>query len=266
MDALAAIRRYAFGFVNSHDFDVCRQLMSPDYTLHMGADVVRGRDEHYIPAVRHQMAQFPNLGFAIHDMLTDGVWTALCFSEHGTSAKDPGRAASWLGVSMYRFDGEWLTECWVEQDHYARRKQLAGQTAVMVPPVAVDPWHSAHSAPSAGVAEAVTGWWKELRTWPPPSGAYVIDPGPYAADQPRLEELESTLDVLVVSGDRAAFHATLRGRYTGGLPGFEGAGQAVEHHVAGFATTADGAVSGLRAVTHRVGVQRQLRPKHVPIS
>ena len=29
--ALDAIRRYVFGFVNSHDFSVCRELMSDDY-------------------------------------------------------------------------------------------------------------------------------------------------------------------------------------------------------------------------------------------
>lgn len=85
MDAVQTLRRYVFGFVNSHDFDVCRRLMSEDYVLHTGQDLLVGREEDYIPAVRHQIEQFPQLGFAVHDLVTDGEWTALLFSEHRTT-------------------------------------------------------------------------------------------------------------------------------------------------------------------------------------
>lgn len=43
MDAVQAMRRYVFGFVNSHDLDVCRRLMSEDYVLHRGQDQVVGQ-------------------------------------------------------------------------------------------------------------------------------------------------------------------------------------------------------------------------------
>lgn len=257
MDALQAMRRYVYGFVNSHDFEVCRQLMTDDYLLHMGADVVQGRDEHYIPAVRHQMEQFPNLGFAIHDLLTDGEWTALQFSEHGASAKNPARTASWLGVSMYRFDGERLAECWVEQDHYSRRKQLQSNERLPVPPISVDPWSAARVDPSPGTEQVVRSWLQELTSWPPPEAA--LDPGPHGSDQPRLEVTDHRLDRVIVSGDRAAFHATLQGRYAGGLPDTEPDGRLVEAHVGAFATVIDGRVASLTGVTNRVAVQRQLR-------
>ncbi|MFC5748459.1 ester cyclase [Actinomadura rugatobispora] len=254
------MRRYVFGFVNSHDFDVCRRLMSEDYVLHMGRDVVRGRDENYVPAVRHQMDRFPNLGFALHDLVTDGEWTALLFSEHGAEAGDPRRTASWLGVSIYRFDGRRLTECWVEQDHYSRRRQVAGEGQA-VPPIAVDPWSAAVIDPRPATAETVTAWIEGLRAWPPesPDTAIRIDPGPWSAEQPRMRLHDSRIDHMVTSGDRAAFHATVRGRYLGGLPGSQTDDQVVEGHLAAFATVEDGRLVALTGVSNRVALLRQLR-------
>ncbi|MGW4340561.1 ester cyclase [Rhodococcus koreensis] len=258
VDALTAMRRYAFGFVNSHDFEVCRQIMTADYTLHYGADVVAGRDDNYIPAVQHQMAQFPNLGYAIHDLISDGEWTGVCFSEHGASARDPDREAAWLGIGLYRFDGERLAEAWVEQDHYARRRQLESEVSVGLPPVAVDPWTHAIQSAEVGVAEAFSAWWSGLVTWPPTDLACTVDPGDHGADQPSLESIDVSLDRQVVSGSRIAFHVTISGLYRGGLPGYEEEGQRVEHYVAGFATVSEDAVSDMLLVTHRIGLQRQL--------
>ena len=80
--AVDAIRRYVFGFVNSHDFSVCK-LMSEDYLLHMGDSEVVGREAAYIPAVQHQIDQFPDMGMTVHDVITDGEHVVLHFSEHG---------------------------------------------------------------------------------------------------------------------------------------------------------------------------------------
>ena len=127
LTAVDAIRRYVFGFVNSHDFSVCRELMSDDYTLHMGDSEVVGREAAYIPAVQHQIDQFPDMGMTVHDVITDGDHVVLHFSEHGRTRD--GLVAAWPGVSIYRFDGTHLVECWVEQDHYSRRMQLAERRA-----------------------------------------------------------------------------------------------------------------------------------------
>lgn len=255
MQILQAIRRYAHGFVNSHDFDVCRELMSEDYILRMGQDVVAGRDDAYIPAVAHQIHQFPTLSYSIHELLTDGECAAVMFSEHGTSAGEPARRASWLGVAIYRFDGRLLRECWVEQDHVSRRAQLATGRAVPVPPVALDPWRE-QITPNQETKAAIRRWAASLTTWPP--AGIEVDPGPHQAGQPVLEDVEATIDVLVVSGTRAAFHLTIAGSYRGGLEDYPASGTHVTQYFGAFAEV-EGATVRARGVTNRISVRRQLR-------
>ncbi|TDV56232.1 ester cyclase [Actinophytocola oryzae] len=250
-----ALRRYAFGFVNSHDFTVCRELMTVDYGLHMGDTVLTGRDDAYIPAVRHQMEQFPDLGFEIHELITDGEYAALHFSEHGTHT-DRGRAA-WPGVSIYRFDGERLAECWVEQDHYSRRRQLAEGAPAPMPRPALAPF-SGHEGKADDASVAATrSWLGEVTQWPPPN--LRPDPGPYGDVAVRLTAPRVTANVVVGEGGRAAFHATVTGAYAGGLPEYPDPGLAVRMDVGGFVSVVADAVGDGWVVTNRVAVQRQLR-------
>lgn len=51
---------------------------------------------------------------------------ALRFTEHGASARHDGARAAWGGVGLYRWDGQRLLGNYVEQDYFARRRQLAG--------------------------------------------------------------------------------------------------------------------------------------------
>jgi predicted ester cyclase len=256
---VAAMRRYTYGFVNSHDFTVCRELMAPDYGLHMGATVLLGRDDAYIPAVRHQFDRFPDLGFTVHDLLTDGEYAALHFSEHGRTGDD--RSAAWPGVSVYRFDGARLAECWVEQDHYSRRRQLTDRCPAPLPAPAVAPF-SGHAGTSDPDTVAATGTWlTALRRWPPPG--ITTDPGPHGDDVVRLDSPAVTANVVVAERGRAAFHATLVGCYAGGLPDRPATDAVVRLDVAGFVSVAGAVVHDGWAVTNRVAVQRQLRSAHV---
>jgi predicted ester cyclase len=262
---VAAMRRYAFGFVNSHDFAVCRELMAPDYGLHMGSTTLVGRDEAYIPAVRHQLDQFPDLGFEIHELVTDGEYAALHFSEHGRTPDQ--RCAAWPGVSVYRFDGARLAECWVEQDHYSRRRQLADRTPAPMPPPALAPFSGHDGRSDRAAAAATRRWLTGLTAWPPPG--LRADPGPHGDAVVRIEKPAVTVNVVVAEGGRAAFHATVTGGYAGGLPDHRGHGPAVRMDVAGFVSVGGdpvsngpvsyGPVGGGWAVTNRVAVQRQLR-------
>ena len=255
---LAAMRRYAFGFVNAHDSDVCRQIMRDDYQLHMGSDDLVGRDDHYIPAVEFQMTQFPDLMFTVHDLLTDGTHAALLFSEHGTSARDPHARASWLGVSIYRYDGDRLAECWVEQDHYGRRRQIETGVTAPVPPVAVAAFSMDRNRPMAGADTVVREWLRDLDSWPPADA--TLDRGPFGDDQLAIDLEPPTAEVVVSEGDRVAFHATLRGRYRGGLTGFDDhIGEQIQTYVGAYARIADGKIVDVDAVTNRLVVQRQFR-------
>lgn len=257
---LDLMRRYVHGFVNAHDPDVARDIMASDYRLHMGSDTLVGRDDQYIPAVLHQIGQFPGLGFSIHELITDGTMTALSFSEHGRSGRPPGTCAAWRGVSIYRAADDRLAECWVEQDHFGRRHQLAAGEAEPLRPVAIDPWSDHDDSDDARRAPAeatLTQWLGELTSWPPAEG--IVDAGASEAVQPRLNVTSTALNAFVVEGTRVAFNATITGTYLGGLPDEDGAGASVTTAVGAFATLANDGLTDLDAISNRVLVQRQLR-------
>ncbi|WP_159085792.1 ester cyclase [Aeromicrobium chenweiae] len=254
------MRRYVHGFVNAQDPDAARSIMAADYRLHMGSDTLVGRDDQYLPAVLHQMAQFPGLGFSIHELITDGTRTALLFSEHGHAERSPGHGAAWRGVSIYRAENGLLAECWVEQDHFGRRHQLAVGEAEPVRPVALDPW-SAHEPADDTRREqaevALQQWLGRLTSWPPAEGA--VDAGSSGSTQPRIEVTSVVLNAFVVEGARVAFNATIAGTYRGGLPDAGDPGVPVTTAIGAFARLADGELTDLDAISNRVLVQRQLR-------
>ncbi|MGP6177254.1 nuclear transport factor 2 family protein [Microbacterium sp. A196] len=255
------MRRYAYGFVNSHDFAVPREIMSEDYTLHVGTATLVGRDESYLPAVQQQMDQFPQLGYSIHELITDQDQTAVLFSEHGRSARMPDREASWIGVGIYRVAEGRLVECWVEQDHYGKRRQLSSAVSNQVPLVATDPWsghEDANPAASQAAELIVRAWLDGLETWPPADSR--LDPGFADAEQPRIRITETELITIVAEGSRVAFNARIVGGYEGGLPGYDGQiGLPVETWVCAIGDATDGAVTGLRGASNRVAIDRQLR-------
>lgn len=252
------IRSYAFAYTASHDFDVCDRLMVEDYVLRMGEHVIRGRDEAYKPATERQYRQYPGLGFTVHDFMTTGDRAALRFSEHGKSLLT-GRLTSWRGISLYRWDGERLTECRVEQDYYSRRRQSEGGVSHAVPSPGTDPWTDSLAESDTAVEQAVRGWLERGEVL----GSQVIefDDEPEAgAERARLDDVAVEVLDLFSCGDQAAFHIRADGVYAGGL-------DAEFDHLAGtrgslYATgyvQVDGAevVSG-QVVTDRLGFTRRL--------
>jgi predicted ester cyclase len=249
------LRRYAHAFVNAHDFAVCREVMAPEYVLHVGGDTCRGRDAEYIPAVRQQFDQFPTLCFSVHDLVTDGTFAALLFSESGTSLRYPGCQAAWIGVSVYRREGDRLAECWVEQDYYGRRKQLSSGIAAPLRTVSLDPWGTVARAPSQQTAGLVENWLDSTTSWPPAEGDW--NPGS-PGERLQLDINDYTLNVMFTAGDRAAFNATVRGVYRGGLADLP-TGTEVETYIAALLTTHHGRIVSAVGVDNRLAVQRQLR-------
>lgn len=254
---LDLMRKYVYTFVNSHNFDVPQDIMTADYTLHMGTDTLIGRDEHYLPAVKHQFAQFPNLGYTIHEMLSADDHTAVLFSEHGASRREPNQLAAWTGVAIYRAEHDRLAECWVEQDHFGRRHQLATGVPYQLAPSAIDPW-SAHQPAQLGEQDALTRWVTELQQWPPPGAD--LDSGQAATPQPQIDIDSVAVNAAVAEYGQVAFNLTIRGTYTGGFPDRTSAiGCSVATYVGAFATVNEGRLEHVRGVSNRVAVQRQLK-------
>jgi predicted ester cyclase len=252
---VAVMRRYAVDYTARGDLSVCPDIMIDDYRLHMGVHHLTGRDGPYAAAVRAQLDQFPTLGFTVHEIMTNGDRLAMRFSEHGASVRHAGRQASWPGISTYRWDGQRLTDCWVEQDYFARTRQLATGSADEVERPGIDPW-AAEPISAAPDVEAVVRVWLEKGDLADADHVVLDDGGARVA----LERTATTVDDLLSAGSRAAFHVTMRGPYAGGLPGFEDAvGTEVALGACGMVDVVGGSVASVRAVTDRLGVTRQLR-------
>ncbi|WP_067650815.1 ester cyclase [Nocardia harenae] len=258
---VALMRRYVVEYTNRHDTAVCAQIMAPGYTLRMGAHVLRGRDEHYVPAAAAQFRQFPGLGLTVHEIVTNGSELALRFSEHGASIRHGGRRAAWSGIGLYRWDGTRLLENFVEQDYLSRRRQLAGGGPIPVPAPATAPWDERARPANPRAEAAVRAWIADGM----PGGTVRRDDGTAG---PRLRDANSTIDVLFSAGEAVAFRVTQVGAYDGGLPetGAERGAREVRFHVVGLVHTEGDRVRGGHLVGNRLDVVRELeRPADLPL-
>ncbi|MGH9247057.1 MAG: ester cyclase [Acidimicrobiales bacterium] len=252
---VAVMRRYAVDYTARGDLSVRDEIMVDDYRLHMGVHHLEGRDGAYKAAVRAQLEQFPTLGFTVHEILTNGDRLAMRFSEHGASPRHDGRLASWPGISTYRWNGERLTECWVEQDYFGRARQLRGGVPDPIEPRAVDPW-ATEPIPADPEVEFVVRAWLEKGDLTDAERVRLDDDGPRVV----LDEVTIAVDDLFAAGTRAAFHLTRRGIYDGGLPDLDpGIGCRVALAASGVVSVLGGTVIEVRAITDRLGVAKQLR-------
>lgn len=184
---VALMRRYCIDYTCSHDLSVCDEIMRSDYVVHIaGYDLVR--DASYKPAVERVFARFPALTLTVHELLTNGEQLAMRFSEHGVAPADGGHAAAWGGIALYRWDGERLAECFVEQDFAAQEAQLASGVCEPLEPPHVDPWLGTTPAPRDTDAEAV------VRAWLP---------------------ADATVNALFSAGEQVAFHVTATTSHAG---------------------------------------------------
>jgi hypothetical protein len=254
----ALLRRYSYAYTASHDLDVCPQIMTDDYVLRMGEHVLRGRDEAYIPATQRQFRQFPTLGFTVHDLVLGEDRAAMSFTEHGRSISGGGYS-SWSGISLYRWNGERLTECRVEQDYYSRRsQQLSGQPTAVVSP-ALDPWAGRPLGPDATTDEVGRTWLHQNGIADTPVGARDDEHGSpmqrMVLDEPRITVLD-----LFTAGSRAAFHVRVDGSYGGGLDGQDRhLGRSTSLYASGLLTVTNGEVSDARIITDRLGAERRIQ-------
>lgn len=237
------LRTYAYGYTASHDFTVCDAIMVDDYVLHMNTFSLRGRDEQYKPATAKQYRQFPGLGFTVHGFVSNGDRAALHFTEHGRSVVS-GAAASWQGISLYRWDQERLTECRVEQDYFSRAEQQRSQVPLPVGPPALDPFMSPDLPVTPHAEDAVHAWLGSSRWLSDPDVTW--DDATPNAPRALLADPSSHVIDLFSAGDTVAFHAKVSGTYAGGLGAEHDTlrGRAADLYATGLVQVVDGRVRG----------------------
>jgi predicted ester cyclase len=254
------MRRYAIDYTACHAIDVCDEIMISGYTLWMGGHRVAGREEAYKPAALKQFRQFPNLGFTVHEIITNGDRLALRFSEHGASVRHDLKFAAWGGIGLYRWDGERLTECRVEQDYYSRAEQLATGQPSSVESPAIDPWTVKPVEADNSVEEIV-------RVWLADGANGKSRPAVRFDDGSRLsEQFEFRVDNVVIedmfsAGERVAFHVRFDGTYHAGLENYPQAQGGVSLFAAGIVAVENGLVVGGNVVRNRLQLQRELKAR-----
>jgi hypothetical protein len=250
---VALMRRYCVDYTARHDLTVCDDIMDPGYTLHMGEYDLAGRDGAYKPAAAAQFRQFPGLCLTVNEIICSGDRLALRFTEHGASNRHGGARAAWGGIGLYRWDGRRLTENFVEQDYFSRRRQLDGDGPDPVEPPAVAPWDTPARAPDPD-AEAVVRAWLEAGDF----AGVTQDDG---RDAHRLIGPGRTeVSDLFSAGDQVAFRVAQHGPLAGADPLFAGNGtaDAARLHLAGVVRVSGGRVTGGRIIRDRLGLQRRL--------
>ena len=232
--------------------------MADDYTFYMGEHAFTGREEAYKPAADRQFQAYPGLGFAVHDFFSNGDRCAMYFSEYGYSIQH-GANTAWHGVSLYRWNGQRLTECRIEQDYYGRRRQLLTKLPDPVDQPAYAPWTAAVEKADPSSEALVSGWLKDGGLLKSELGS--LDDERVAPTIARVSLLDAKTDVIDImsAGGRVAFQIKMAGQYAGGLEelsGHEGVDAAL--YATGFADVKDGAVRNVKAVTDRYTMERRI--------
>ncbi|MBY8825634.1 nuclear transport factor 2 family protein [Sphingomonas colocasiae] len=252
---LQIMKRYCIDYVNVGDQAVTRDLMVEDYVLHMGAYEVVGRDTAYFDATASLMAQYPGLMLTLHEIATSGERLMMRFSEHGRRAKD-GAFCAWGGIALYRWNGDKLVHCSVEQDYWSRRRQIETGRVDPIDAPAPAPWR-VDPQPASPDAEAVVRAWLI-------GGGLAITPAvrcddTWATGQSMRALDQERIDILDIfsAGEKVAFRVEQHGRVADDFAiGKQGQGASL--HATGIVHVRDGRVHAGRAIRNRFDMGKRL--------
>ncbi len=252
------VRRYCVDYVNRHDFSVLREIIEPDYRLHVGGFTLVGRDETYIPTMTKAFAEYPDFGITVHDLFTDGSLITMRFSLHSTSATRHSSAV-WSGVVTYAWNGERITEAWAEEDFFGRRRQIRTGTPDALEAPHPDPW-SAKALPRDMVSEQTVRDWLATGTLDQPEVETDDRAVAGTENQPQVAVDDVTVDVVCALRDRVSFRVQQHGTYQGGFEDLDALiGRPVTRGVSGVAELVNGELVRVRAFTDRLELLRRLK-------
>ena len=254
------LRGFAVDFLTAHNAAAAEWVMDPAYCLSIGGHLFDGRDDAYLPATLAQLEQFPGLCVTVHDVILGEEAMAMRFTEHGISIRNPGRAASWGGITLFRIQNGRLRHGWAEEDYFARKLQLKSGVCdpILAPHQA--PWDQPVLAPDAATQAAAERWLSNPAALL--GGANVVE---ICSGGPAFGKLIApaglTINTLFTAGNRAGFHIACQGSYAGGLDDIDPAlvGHPVTLLMAGMMTVDEsGAISLVQISADRLGLHRAL--------
>lgn len=252
------LRGFATDFLTSHDVSAVQWVMDPDYRLSIGGHLFEGRDDSYLPATAAQLDMFPGLVVTAHDVILGTDAVALRFTEHGVSVKNPGKAAAWRGITLFRLKNGRLEHGWAEEDYYARKRQLKSGECDAVAPPHPAPWDVPTLAPDAATEAMVRAWLSD------PTSVLSGDVEQVMVEGPSFGALIMptgiTVSQMFSAGDRAAFHAVVEGSYARGFPDIAAAhaGAPIVLRMAGMLSVHDGGVRDVQISADRLGLHRHM--------
>ena len=258
---VALMRRYCIDYTSAHDQSICDDIMSPEYRITISGRTM-GMDD-YRGAVTAAFRRYPTLVLTVHELLLSGDRLAMRFSEHGAAADDPDHVAVWPGISLYRWDGDVLLECRVEQDFLTRDEQTADGRTAALEPGHPDPWATTRDVPVDATAEATVRAWLDTLASDPTAALTVPGITLLGSDRPDLLVREAVvrIDDLFSAGGRVAAAVTVEGAYAGCLAdlGDEYIGVRAELPLTLVADVDGGTLVGARIVRDRWGFVRRVR-------
>jgi len=254
------LRGFAIEFLTAHNAEAAQWVMDPAYCLLIGGYLLDGRDEAYLPATLAQLDQFPGLCVTVHDVILGEDAMAMRFTEHGISIRNPGLAAAWGGITLFRTSGGRLRHGWAEEDYFARKRQLKTGVCDAILPPHQAPWDQPVLAPDSAMEAAALGWLHtpgallggqnivEICSQGPAFGGLIAPSG-------------LTINTLFTAGNRAGFHVACHGSYAGGFEDIDPAltGHPVTLQMAGMMSAdASGAIAQVQLSADRLGLHRTL--------
>lgn len=251
---LQVMKRYCIDYVNAGDQSVTRDLMVEDYLLRMGRHEVRGRDSAYFDATARQLTQFPHLMLTVHEIATSGERLMMRFSEHGRRASD-GALCAWGGIALYRWDGQVLVQCNVEQDYWSRRRQIASGIPDTVDHPAIAPW-DVTPLPAEPAAETAVRAWLEAGGLDTTTQVLADEEWLTQVKAPVLEQRNIAILDLFSAGKTVGFHVRQHGAIRAKI-GALAPGDPAALYAAGIVHVEGGAVVRGRIIRNRLDLERE---------
>jgi hypothetical protein len=253
---LELVRTFCVDFVNAHDSSVCDEILAEDYTFNMGG-LVMNREEYKAGVDSGNMSTFPDFRVVVRDVINCGDRVVLHCTLHGHSSRH-GTSAVWDGIATFEWDGRRISCEHAEEDFYGCRHQLrSGDTVTNTPPEVVDPWSVPIIAPDREVEAAARNWLENGGL-----DSAVVDLDNVPEDQPKMTVERIEVRRLFAAGERVVFYAIHHGPYLGGLPNCDAhLGTTISRYFGGIADFDGGEPRCVRAVTNRMQILDQLRPR-----